>query len=104
MWKYASCHKKIISAVKDCPYCKKQTKIPSNIILAYKDETNLKKRFKNFKKSLNSKEQDWQKILKCEGMLKKLISVSINMHTESLLNLLHDERIRYLNLHDIAET
>lgn len=99
MWICAHCNKNVNKPSKICPHCNLETEIPSHIVLAGEDEINLSHRFQICKKSMkNSK--DLKRLNYYKRRLQKSISISINVHPETLVNLLQDERIKYTNLHE----
>ncbi|OEC87658.1 MULTISPECIES: hypothetical protein [Methanobacterium] len=99
MWKCKECGDSINPPSDICTICGKPTAIYSNIVFASEDEPELKNRFSK----CEAEYQNTGKKHYCDELIKFLeenISVSINMRPESLINILSDPRIRYVNLHD----
>lgn len=99
MWICTHCNKNVNKPSNICPYCNLETGIPSNIVLAGEDEINLSNRFQICKKCIKDL-KDLTRLNYYKRKLKNRISVSINAHPETLVNLLQDERIKYTNLHE----
>lgn len=98
MWKCSSCGQRINPPARYCPRCKYRTDIPSNVALAGEDEEHLKQRFEDCLQNCEECQKDL--IFEYMRTLKNNISISINVHPPSLVNILQDERIRLVNLHD----
>ena len=85
---------------KDCPHGPHETHIPSNVWLAADDEPELEKRFQSTTHSIENAPALKKRLKRYSGTLRSKLTVSINLHPESLINLISNPRIRYVNLHD----
>lgn len=100
MWTCGTCGAELKSPCKKCPHGKHVTGLPSNVWLAAADEPNLEERFLSCIRPAENDELMETRLHKYVRILRDNLSVSINLHPESLINFMHDERIRYVNLHD----
>lgn len=99
MWKCGSCQKEIKIPSRECPHGDHETELPSNLWLAGVDEPELEKRFQACAESIKETGRiEW--LDNYQQLLNDNLAVSINLHPESLINLMSDARLRYVNLHD----
>jgi hypothetical protein len=97
MWKCNFCGKQVRPPSDKCPYGKHDTGLPTNVVRASNDEPTLLKRFENSARV----SKDAARMLKAyKKIIGKNLAVSINIRPESLISLLYDDRVNYLNLHD----
>lgn len=100
MWKCESCEAELESPTEVCPRGAHETGVPSNVILAHLDEPELEARFET---RLEFTDGDVPLQVRLDGyaqLLRDELSVSLNLHYQSLLSFIQDPRIRYVNLHD----
>jgi hypothetical protein len=98
LWTCRTCGVDLVSPMSACPIAQHTTNIPSNVVLAAQDEPDLMARLETLKEPCDKSQR--QIIDDCESLIRSQFAVSINMHPHTLLELLQDERVRYVNLHD----
>lgn len=100
MWKCKSCDAELKSPTKVCPRGGHETGVPSNVILAHVDEPQLEARFGTRLKFTDGDVPLQVRLGEYSRLLRDELSVSLNLHYQSLLSFIQDPRIRYVNLHD----
>jgi len=98
MWKCNVCGAEINPPKFKCPKCNGITGITSNVVVSFEDEKFLEKRYQKCKEDCD--EEKKKKLKKFVKIFKDNLSISINLHSGSLINFLQNERIPYLNLYD----
>lgn len=99
MWKCGKCDAELDLPSKDCPHCQRETEIPSNVWLASLDEPKLQERFDACLAAIDQNLRA-TRLNKYAQIVTDNLSISINLRVASLINLIADDRIRYVNLHD----
>src|ERR1019366_2578442 len=101
MWRCAACGSELNPPVGICKGCGQPTLLPSNVILAGEDQEHLSARFELSKRTADSIDPSlWNLMAHAEYLIEANAGVSFNIHPESLVSILQDDRLRYLNLHD----
>lgn len=101
MWKCAACGADQRPPSRRCRSCNEPTRLPSNVALAGEDEEHLLARLSQSRTHFEASDpQSWDRMSGARETVELNKCVSINIHPETLVSILQDDRLRYVNLHD----